>query len=64
MYYRYLLAEKSGCIRNYLQPGVVPKDEQCRPAGLQAVVKGLLDQMLQVLPRYAYLVKLGIDFLC
>lgn len=54
----------SRCIRNYLQPGAVPKDEQFRPAGLQTIVKGLLDQMLQVLPRFAYLVKLGIEFLC
>lgn len=53
----------SRCIRNYLQPGAVPKDEQFRPAGLQTIVKGLLDQMLQVLPRYAYLVKLGGSFL-
>ena len=54
----------SRCIRNCFQPGAVPKDEQFRPAGLQTIVKGLLDQMLQVLPRYAYLVKLGIEFLC
>ena len=51
------------CDRNCLQPGAVPKDEQFRPAGLQTIVKGLLDQMLQVLPRYAYLVKLGGSFL-